>query len=247
MRYFVPNLRLSAELPPQSSPEDKLGGLPWGIGPNHWPTCRGCGKAQSLLAQFVHHSVRLDLGRSGRVLSIFQCNHDPGMCATWEGGSGANACFVTEPEDIIPEMAVLPLDSPSVDREARVVEWIERDDGVAEEHAVRFFSSSEFYDLPESELAKVTWSTRLGSVPRWIQSPDEAPTDGWRFIGQLDSTYSFFQAPKIKESGITEDIEHWEGRSHYCEGPNLGDGGIAYLFLRMGSSKPEGWFFWQCG
>jgi hypothetical protein len=169
------------------------------------------------------------------------------MCATWEGGSGANACFVTEPEDVVAELSVLPKDSPRVEREARVVDWLERDDDVSEQQAALFFSATEFFELPDSEAAKPTWSTRLGSVPRWIQSPDEAPTDGWTFIGQLDSTYSFLNAPKSATSGVVEDTEKWEGRSHYCEGPNLGDGGIAYLFLRKTQSTPEGWYFWQCG
>jgi len=247
MRYFVPILRLSTELPPQSSPADKLGGIPWGIPERLWPVCRECGKSQSLLAQFVHHPTRLDLGKVGRVLSVFQCNHDPGMCATWEGGSGANACFVTEPECLLAGLTALPEDSPQVEIEARIVDWSERDDGVVEDIATKFFSSSELYELPESEAVKPTWSTRLGGVPRWVQSPDEAPGDGWRFIGQLDSTYSFHRAPSVQIAGLSEDPEHWEGRSHYCEGPNLGDGGIAYLFLRDGPTAPEGWFFWQCG
>jgi hypothetical protein len=246
MHYFVPDLRLASELPTQSQPEDKLGGLPWGLSSSLWPTCRECGKSQSLLAQFIHHPERLDLGRSGRVLSVFQCNHDPAMCSTWEGGSGANACFVTEPEDLEPALAILPDDSPVVEREARVVGWIERDDQIEEKSVPSFFSSAEFFDLPEPETAKPTWSTRLGSVPRWIQSPDEAP-DGLEFIGQLDSTYSFLSRPSSVDSGIVEDVERWEGRSHYCEGPNLGDGGIAYLFIRKDQSTPMGWFFWQCG
>lgn len=247
MRYFIPRIRLSAELPLQSGPEDKLGGLPWGLPASLWPTCSECGKSQSLLAQFVHHAPRLDLGRPGRVLSVFQCNHNPGMCSTWEGGSGANACIVTEPEDLTSTPGVLPNDSPGIEREARITEWLERDDEIADEQAELFFSSTEFFELPESDAAKPTWSTRLGSVPRWIQSPDEAPTEDWTFIGQLDSTYSFLSGPKSPTPGVVEDTEKFEGRSHYCEGPNLGDGGIAYLFLRKGQSSPEGWFFWQCG
>jgi hypothetical protein len=179
------------------------------------------------------------------MLSVFQCNHDPGMCATWEGGSGANACIVTEPEDLGPRLAALPLDAPPIEREARIVEWLGREDDLDEETAARFFASSEYDELTEAETGKVTWSTRLGGVPRWVQGPDEAP-EGWRFIGQLDSTYSFLQAPGVEDAGVAEDAERWEGRSHYCEGPNFGDGGIAYLFLRTGPGTPEGWFFWQC-
>lgn len=168
------------------------------------------------------------------------------MCATWEGGSGANVCFVTEPEDLLDSTTNLPTDAPPVEREARIVEWIEQDDGIPEDSAPAFYSSEKFYELPEEESAKPTWSTRLGGVPRWIQSPDEAP-QGWRFVGQLDSTYSFLQAPSTDAPGVFEDTERWEGRSHYCEGPNFGDGGIAYLFVREGGTTPEGWFFWQCG
>ena len=246
MRYFVPNIRISEELPYQSLPEDKLGGLPWGIAPKLWPICRECGKSQSLLAQFLHHPERLDLGRSGRVLSVFQCNHDPGMCATWEGGSGANACFVTEPEELLPGLATLPSDAPLIEPEARIVEWIERDDGITEVEASKFLSSA-FYGMDKSEISKVSWSTRLGGVPCWVQGSDETPQGNWQFVGQLDSTYSFIVPPLLETPGVVEDARHWEGRSHYCEGPNFGAGGIAYLFIRLTSSKPEGWFFWQCG
>lgn len=99
----------------------------------------------------------------------------------------------------------------------------------------------------ESEITKPTMSTKLGGVPHFIQSPDEAPKDGWCFVGQSDSTYSFLLAPTISVPGVVDDPAHWEGRSHYGRGPNFGDGGIAYLFLRDASPIPEGWFFWQCG
>ena len=248
MRFFVPVPRLSTELPPQSGPEDKLGGLPWGLPPNLWPTCRECGKSQSLLAQLLHHPTRLDLGREGRMLSVFQCNHDPGMCATWEREAGANACLITEPEDMLDGPAGLPQDSPSIEQEARIVGWSERDDGIAEQSVQQFYDANVFFEIPEDEAAKPTWSTRLGGVPRWLQSPDEAPADDWTFVGQLDSTYSFFQAPASPgKSGVVVDVDQWEGRTHYCEGPNFGDGGIAYIFTRNSSTKPEGVLFWQCG
>lgn len=248
MRYFVPVPRLAVELPPQSRPEDKLGGMPWGLAPNSWPTCLECGKSQSLLAQFVHHPLRLDLGREGRVLSLFQCNHDPGMCAAWEHNSGANACLITEPEDLVDGPAQLPQDTPVVELEARILDWWGRDDGIAADIVHQFFRAENFDELPEHEAAKPTWSTRLGGVPRWLQSPDEAPPEEWTFVGQLDSTYSFFEAPKAgTKTGVVEDAEQWEGRTHYAQGPNFGDGGIAYIFLRNILSKPEGVIFWQCG
>ena len=92
MRCFVPDIRLAAELPEQTKLEEKFGGVPWGLDEELWPTCADCGKHQSLLAQLVHDDTRLNLGREGRVLLVFQCNHSPGMCETETGGSGANAC-----------------------------------------------------------------------------------------------------------------------------------------------------------
>jgi hypothetical protein len=247
MRYFVPDLRLPGELPKQDSFEEKLGGLPWGIPAEKWPKCRECGKSQSLLAQFLHHPIRLNLGRTGRVLSIFQCNHDPGMCSTWQGDSGANACFVTDEENLVRSLTRVPPDTPMIEQEARIVDWIERDDGFTEEQARCFFALESFNKLPQEIIQKVSMSTKLGGVPAWIQSPDEGPKEGWRFVGQLDSLYSFQTAPKVAASDVSPDKERWEGRSHYCKGPNFGDGGIAYLFLKDSQDLPEGWFFWQCG
>ena len=94
MQYFVPDIRLTAELPPQFNLEEKLGGIPWGLPPDRWPACADCGKPQTLLAQFVHHPMRLDLNREGRCLFVFHCTQNPGMCDSWRGGGGANACFV---------------------------------------------------------------------------------------------------------------------------------------------------------
>ena len=59
-------------------------------------------------------------------------HHDPGVCSSWEGGSGANACFVTEPEQLTDSLSPTPPDAPPLEREARIVEWLERDDGKAD-------------------------------------------------------------------------------------------------------------------
>jgi hypothetical protein len=247
MQYFVPEIKLPMELPKQSAPEDKFGGVPWGLESDTWPKCSDCGKSQSFLAQLLHDPVRLNLGREGRVLFVFQCNHDPGMCSTWEGGSGANACFVVEPEHLSRKLSDLPADAPLVENEVRVLQWVERDDGLPLSVASAFFDDSKYYALPEEQRGAVTSGTRLGGVPNWIQSPSEAPRDGWQFVGQFDSTHSFLTAPKTQAPWVGVDAERWEGRTHYGEGPNYGDGGIAYLFLKLTDTAPQGWFFWQCG
>lgn len=247
MRYFVPDIRLAMEMPAQTRLEDKLGGVPWGLPPSRWPRCSKCGRSQSLLAQFAHQRDRLDLNREGRVLFVFQCNHEPGMCSTWEGGSGANACFVLEPDDMIEGLSPLPPDSPSSEREARILGWLKKDDGITPAQAAAFFEDSEFMKLPDEVFLRAAEVTRLGSVPSWIQSADEGPKDGWRFVGQLDSFYSFFTPPKTRGDGVNPDPQRRAGRTHICQGPNFGDCGIGYVFLRTNKTVPECWFFWQCG
>ena len=263
MRYFVPDIRAPRPSEPEKAglfrrvlgrppeaaapapaPGERLGGRPWGLSSDRWPKCSECGKSQSLLAQFEHHPDRLDLGREGRVLFVFQCAHDPGMCATWEAFSGANACFVVEPEHIEAKTTELPGDAPPVDPEVLVDDWTMKDDGLSTDLAEAFHSEQTFLKVSEEMLRKVTWSTRLGGLPRWMQSPDEAPKPGWRFVGQLDGAYSFLSPPTPCPAWVSPDPEAFEGRTHVATGPNFG-GGLAYLFLRDGDQRPDGCMFWQ--
>jgi hypothetical protein len=254
MRYFVPDIRLAMELPEQNRLEEKLGGAPWGLSPEQWPKCSECGKSQSMLAQLCHDTSRLDLKREGRVLFVFQCTHNPGLCSAWEGGSGANACFVLEPEELSAEPSRMPPDHPPIEREARIVGWLEREDGLSPSQAEYFFDDSRWNalreDVRDELFEKAGQFTRLGGVPHWIQSSGEAPSDGWRFAGQLDSLYRFWTPPNLKEQGIRAvklDAKHPELLSYFCEGPNFGDAGMGYVFIRDTGSAPQGWFFTQCG
>jgi hypothetical protein len=123
-----------------------------------------------------------------------------------------------------------------------------RSDRVPPAVVSEFFDEDRFSRVPAEILESVTFSTRIGSVPRWLQSPVEAPSrnDGWRFVAQLDSTYSFLRAPTLAVDWISTDDRNYEGRTHVGQGPNFGDGGIAYVFLRDGDGLPEGNVFWQC-
>lgn len=248
MRYFVPDIRPAVELPPQETFVEKFGGLPWGIPQSKWPKCAGCGKSQSLVAQFEHSDQRLNLGKPGRILSIFHCAHIPGYCSTWDGKSGANACFVTEPEENTQTSTSLPEDLPPVENEAHVIGWIERDDGIPESDTALFFEEKTFFELPDEVMDRLSSISRLGGVPHWFQGPsDGSPVeDGWRFVGQIDSSLSFFTSPKTPLSWISPDSEKWEGRTHFAQGPNFGEDGLGYVFLKMTNGTPSGWFFWQC-
>lgn len=249
VRYFRPDIQLGSALGVQVAAQDKLGGLPWGLPLERWPRCASCNKPQSLLAELHHSPPRLDLGAPGRVLFVFHCCHNPGLCEDWAHSSGCNAALVVDAQDLQPELTPCPSPAPPTYVEVRVVSWEELDDGLPPELATAFQSDNEYLALDEATTNMVTTGTRLGSVPAWIQSPDEAPS-GFRFVGQLDSTYSFY-CPfpsfwKRRNLQCWPDKEVYEGRTWYMEGPNFGDGGIGYIFVRDAEGRPDARFFWQC-
>ena len=235
MRYFIPVVRLGAELALQGGVEDKLGGLPWGLAASRWPKCSACGGSQSLLAQLRHHAGRLDLGREGRVLHVFQCSHNPGLCEEWDGKAGGNACFVVEPEEVLNMPTTLPADRPEIGLEVRITSWQEQDDGIPASEASAFFDDDKRSKLGDEVLSKVPTGTRLAGVPYWVQSANEAPRGDWRFVGQIDSVYDFPTDANSQEALPPG------------SGPNFGDAGIGYVFVRHKDGVvPEGYFFWQC-
>lgn len=205
---------------------EHFGGVPLGLAPDRWPHCADCGKSQSLLAQLQHDAERLDLGGEGRVLLVFQCSHDPGMCESWDQSAGANAAFVIEASELGPFPTPIPDDNPPLDPTIEIVGWVAHDDDIPDSERPLFMADASLSTMTDEQRERSVAATRLGSVPFWIQNADEAPV-GWRFAGQLDST----------------DQATYPGNS----APNFGDSGIAYLFLRdQGDGLPEARMFWQC-
>ena len=241
MRWFAPVVRVAAPersgvvlgrffgrrpVPSGGGALEHLGGVPLGLAPDRWPHCADCGKSQSLLAQLKHHADRLDLGGEGRVLLVFQCGHDPGMCESWDQNAGANAAFVVEASELGQLPTPIPNDNPPPDAAIEIVGWLAHDDGIPEHERELFMGDVSLSAMSDEQRERPVAATRLGSVPVWIQNADEAPA-GWRFVGQLDST------DQTTYSGVSA--------------PNFGDSGIAYLFLRdRPDDVPEARMFWQC-
>lgn len=266
MRLFRPTFELTA---PDARPwtGDKIGGLPTGIAPSVWPSCRDCGEQLSFIGQFGHDEVRLDLGAAGRVLLLWQCEHDPGMCDTWALESGANAAFVVTPEhgDIVgagPGTVVHP--------EIAAVGWVEEDDGVPADLWPAYFNDAQLLALGAAWWDRGGSDTRLGGVPAWIQSADEAPGSPWQFVGQVSGAQRIdggLVPGALPGAGIqrrvdgavslepppgTEmvNVEQWivvDETGTYLPGPNFGDGGLAYVFLDRTVDPPAASMFWQCG
>jgi hypothetical protein len=266
MRFHLPTFEYRPRLGPQTVALDKVGGLPFGLDPAAWPRCADCGKAMSHIAQFVHDEHRLDLGDPRRVLTLWQCEHDPGMCETWSATSGANRATVLTVDEESAHLAPLPDEETTVFVEARVVAWSEGDDGVTQDQLPMFFDEARSRELDRAWWAAERFTTRLGAVPTFIQSADESPARPWRFIGQLsggerisgpvptaiatgygiqravDGGWEMERPPGEPKGWIVVDESGW-----YLPGANFGDGGMAYVFLDQTSDPPAASMFWQCG
>ena len=245
MRYYKPELALGVLLAPQTERTDKFGGLPWGLPPERWPLCTHCGKPLSHLFELEHHPERLDLGAPGRVAFVFQCNHDPGGCPTWESGSGANAVLILEQSEIGHGLTEPPAPGAEIEPEARVISWIALDDLVSEQDYHKFFDDDGLDSLPEEMVDRVPLVTKLGGVPRWIQYASEAPGPPYRFAGQFDSYYQF--AGPAPDAGAIRLTAAEDDSGFRCDAANYGDAGVAYLFIDADPERPSGLFFWQCG
>jgi hypothetical protein len=276
MKYFTPKFKLSADLPLQTMLKEKVGGLPWGLSPQQYPLCSDCGRSQTLIIQLVHHPERLDLGKSGRTLLVFQCTHGiAGNCQTWKGGHGANACIILEPEDLLCQLTPLPADNPELGIEAQIIDWVADDDGIPPKNVT---PNGQVWGLPEDEgmtdeayfelCSRAYSGTKTGGAACWIQDQCEAPSPGWKFVAQLDEVFTLEQKPFATDP-VTLDLMqrnhiHKTIRSQYGDDRNpndepqwIEDGtwsftgpnlgcGLGYIFVQLSGNTPKGWFFWQC-
>src|SRR3954469_25249809 len=85
MRYFTPRFEIATLVGEQQKLISKLGGVPWGLPKDCWPSC--CEQPMKLLAQLCHEPPVLDLGAPGAVLHLFQCLECCGIGEEEIGGS----------------------------------------------------------------------------------------------------------------------------------------------------------------
>ena len=225
----------------------------------------------TLVLQWFHDHRRLDLGKRGRSVLVFQC--PGGSCPTWDAESGANRAFVLEPS-VGPDGLSGP-EECGADPEFRILRWTEHEDGIPEEMEPAFFDDTS--ELPESLSERAAPGTRVGSVPRWHGGAEDGPGAGWRFLGQVDATMRFqgpipsaeaagcpvgrpgpegyeFRSPRTTRPGAPAAIfvEKEDGAASLwtAEGPAFGDGGTGYLFASVpdrpdAPAAPRVRFLWQ--
>lgn len=253
MRYFVPMLTFPKG--EQRTAIEKFGGLPWGLPAEDWPLCSECNRPLTHLFSLKHHYERLDLGREGRFVLVFQCNHDPDVCPTWDETSGANKVVFLDPYGYREALTPLPEPQPN-EMGTEVEHWIRAwevcEDGLDPAKYSTYFGN---HRLPnyrgDREVVKdgrgwgeMFWETRLGNAPGWIEEDTTCwPGVPFYFAGQ----FSMF--PVISEP-IPQDRDpalFWEdGAGYTFAAAHYGHGGTAYLFIAPDFMNPQGLFFWQC-
>lgn len=208
-------LLLYAEAPTATEPVTRFGGLPLipmdqGF---QWPACSTCRGAMQFLGQ-----IALEDNKSNRLVLMFMCQNDPGLCDEWDANLGGN-CALVVTIDGARQLA----NSPEFGITARDTVHGAR---------IKVVASANY------EGAKQWWAeenhTNLGQVlgmlggePSWLQE-DETPTcnhcgSEMRFVAQLE------QGTDRKTA------------------MNFG-GGCAYVFYcPCQQGNGSGKFLWQCG
>lgn len=117
---YKPVFQLGIFYEKRSGRESKLGGLPFGLPLDRWPSCEVCGRSQNYIGQF-RSSDQTDLGRPGRMLFLFQCSDGP-MCGSWDHRSGANAAVLLDDMQMTNSFTAPPT-SVEVEPEGIIVGW----------------------------------------------------------------------------------------------------------------------------
>lgn len=148
-----------------------------------WPTCSQCGHPMQFLAQ-------LRVYEPDRLMLLFMCQKDPGMCDEWSALLGANTVLMVATHD-------LALVEPPVG------EATTRD----ERYSIQLHDVDEPYpelvaevDAPEHILGS------LGGEPAWIQD-DETPQCAecettMDFVAQLEEGPNFDSAMNFGGGGL---------------------------------------------
>ncbi len=195
MRSFLPSFQIATLASEQTRLRSKLGGVPWGLPTERWPTC--CDHPQKLLAQLCHEPPMLDLGTPGAVLHLFQCLECLGI-GDGEDGSNAGTAFVLDAPEFGDRLVRVPGYDTELDfggpliGEFWLTAWQEEDDGIPPARLPEFFDERTYRAL-QDEFPHLDWygdrqRTRFGGGPRWTgNGPQTFPPAPFEFLGQLDN------------------------------------------------------------
>jgi hypothetical protein len=267
VKYYTPKLLPGWLQVAPTEPFEHFGGKPFGLPTHVWPRCAQCDAPMIHMAQLFHHPDRLDLGCKGRVLFVFMCEGED-ACETWDPESGANAVLIVEEADLT-HGETQPPGQVWQETEVRIERWVEASDAVAQNDAFKFFDYGLYFgdELDEEAIRSVSFGTKVGSVPAWVQKP-EGPPSPFRFVLQLDYMHRFpGEVPTADYLGCTlvhrtgDDFDRREPKEARPGAPtsagtdgvewhilaaNYGDCGTAYVFVDTTTTPQRGKMLWQC-
>lgn len=164
-----------------ASGDGSVGGAPLAPAGTKWPTCRACGGPMQFLSQLHLSPAGLSAqALRDKVLLLFQCQNNPGLCDEWAANGGGNAAL------LVSSLARQSLKAPSgptlLRRESRF-RLVQYDDSASRESPDDAYCAS--VDAKDSKtLGKV------GGRPLWMQG-DETPQckcgAKMRFVVQLEA------------------------------------------------------------
>jgi hypothetical protein len=159
-----------------ATPQTVFGGRP-SVAPGFaWPVCAACEGNMQFLGQL---RAPAPVGNEDRLLLLFMCQNDPGLCDEWDAEGGGNAVIPT------------PLDDLSL---AKAPEG-------ETERATRHGAVLESVDEESYDEARDAWAEahegegrlvlgQLGGEPDWLQSEETPDCDAcnapMRLIAQLE-------------------------------------------------------------
>jgi hypothetical protein len=178
-------LLLHDSAPAEDEPVTRFGGRPLAPSrePFAWPVCRACEGNMQFLGQ-----LRLPNEAGDRLLLLFMCQNDPGVCDEWEADAGGNRAIVLGTEGL----AVVEF--PPAGEVSRNTMYGAR----VEEHATGDYDEARAAWTEEHEGRGREVLGQLFGTPGWIQGDQTPECDAchepMRFVAQLE------EGPEIRTS-----------------------------------------------
>ncbi|MBD0742862.1 hypothetical protein [Streptomyces sp. CBMA152] len=202
----------------------RTGGVPLAPAGTAWPSCAECDGPMQFLTQILLDGQGRPITQDGtsadRVMAIFMCQNDPGMCEEWSPTAGGNQALLFTSDGLQPLPA--PELEPGEDEDVLHL-------GAVNAVALAPFPSAdygsareEWAGLGDNDLSNVLG--QLGGEPDWLQHPETptcpACTHPMDFVAQFE-----------------------EGPDH-TTAMNFGGCGSAYAFSCAPCVRAA--FLWQC-
>lgn len=179
-----------------------------------WPTCQTCEGYMQFLGQIRVPDVK---DKPAKLILLFMCQNDPGMCDDWDANSGDNKAMAVPAIDLA--LAKAP------DTEDETIRAIRHGASIYESESDHYYEARDTWIELTHKAASDILGQWLGE-PCWIQA-DESPecnecSQPMHFVASL-------------EQGPGNDFSEM----------NFGGSGCAYVF-DCPCSDTSAKFLWQC-